>query len=118
MTTVSYSAMEAAHNGHDTFINMKPCKWGHPAPRLCRRDSGACVECYEMKKSKGLRLGTAAGLACSAAMKSILDRTGSGVAMKAAESALVRTARLLSSGELKTESLVALLDALCPEVSQ
>lgn len=113
MDPVSYSAMEAARRGHDTFVNMKPCKWGHPAPRVCRMDSGACVQCYELRKRKAVRPGIAAAAAAAEALSAILAE-GSGIKMQRVEAALVRTAKLIGSGQLQYESLVAFLEAMCP----
>lgn len=111
MAEVSYSAMEAAQNGHDTFLSMKPCKWGHPPPRKCRRDSGACVQCYELRKrgTSHLKIGAMASSACTSALQLIVDR-GSGVEMQAAERALVRAAEMLGSGAISHAQLTAALD--------
>ncbi len=106
----SYSAMEAAQNGHSTYISMKPCKWGHQPPRKCRRDSGACVECYEMKRvggSKELRFGTAIIPLISDTLRAVLAATGSGADMKAAERALASAAEALKSGQLNSAQVAA-----------
>ena len=112
--TPSYTAMEAALRGHDTFLSMKPCKWGHKAPRRCRKDSGACVECYEMRKASGgsqLKFGVTSGSACTEALKAVFARTGRQADVVAAEAALVRIIELVGSGHIPAESLTGLADA-------
>ncbi len=106
----SYSAMEAAQNGHNTYLSMKPCKWGHQPPRKCRRDSGACVACYESKRVGGVnqvKIGVAASTACVKALSAVLAKSGSSMELKAAESALISAADALNSGALSAKQLAA-----------
>ncbi len=112
--TPSYTAMEAALRGHDTFLSLKPCKWGHKPPRRCRKDSGACVECYEVRKANKvnqLKFGVEASSACEQALKAVFARAGRQAEVAAVEAALVRVVELVGAGRMSAESLTCLVEA-------
>ena len=111
MTNLAPNAVEAAQRGQKEFRSSKPCKYGHLGRR--RVDSGACVDCYELKKSsaKVFSPGTKSAAAIAQSLSVVLAR-GSGYDASLCEGVLIRVAQIFEKAAMTAAGVSAALNAV------